>query len=161
MRKSFFGSLSGCQKKGTRKKKWTSCFVFFYVGERKRENMKTWKRTFQKKTRKVVFLGRCEQRRCFLQKWHFWKIGKHYLGSEGKKTRAFNAAFSLQLSVFGKWSFFCAHSKSPNSDYKNRGFSRHRGKAKMALSAAKVPFWEGASGKGPRKGLYYNTICDT
>ena len=29
--------------------------------------------------------------------------------------------------------------------YKNRGFSRHRGKPKMALLVAKVPFWEGAS----------------
>ena len=29
--------------------------------------------------------------------------------------------------------------------YKNRGFSRHNGKPKMALLVAKVPFWEGAS----------------
>ena len=41
----------------------------------------------------------------------FRKIGKHYLCSEGKR----RCAFSLQLPVFGKWYFFGAHSKSPNT----------------------------------------------
>ena len=38
--------------------------------------------------------------------------------------------------------------------YKNRGFSRHKGKPQMALLLANVPFWEGGS-----KGGF--TICDT
>ena len=41
----------------------------------------------------------------------FRKIGKHYLCSDGKK----KCAFSLQLSVLGKWYFFGGHSKSPNT----------------------------------------------
>ena len=70
----------------------------------------------------------------------FFKIGKHYLCSEGKQKRA----FSLQLSVFGKSSFFCAHSKSPNTT--KIGVSAGTwGKPKMALLVAKVPFWEGGS----------------
>ena len=46
---------------------------------------------------------------------------------------------------------FCGHSKWQNTIInKNRGFSRHRGKPKMALLVAKLPFWEGAP-----KGFYY------
>ena len=66
----------------------------------------------------------------------FRKTGKHYLCSEGQK----ECAFSLQLSVLGKWSFFWCPFKV-TKHYKNRGFSRHGGKPKMALLAAKVPFW--------------------
>ena len=63
------------------------------------------KEKIQKKNRKIVFLGGCEENCFFFVKMSFFrKIGKHYLCSEGKKKRA----FSLQLSVFGKWSFFVA-----------------------------------------------------
>ena len=43
---------------------------------------------------------------------------------------------------------------SEGKTIQNRGFSRHRGRYKMALLVAKVPFSEGAS-----KGTV--TICDT
>ena len=80
----------------------------------------------------------------------FRKIGKHYLCSEGK---AKNAPFSLQLSVFGKWSFFVPI-QSHQTLQKSGVSAGTRGKPKMALLVAKVPFWEGAS-----KGGF--TICDT
>ena len=78
----------------------------------------------------------------------FRKIGKHYLCSEGKK----RCAFSLQLSVFGKWYFFWCPFKV-TKHYKNRGFSGHRGKPKMALLIAKVPFWV-----FPRKGALLSVM---
>ena len=56
--------LAVCQgfKKGFRKKMCTFCF--FYVGERKRENMKNLER--KKKNRKIVFWGGgCEQKDIF------------------------------------------------------------------------------------------------
>ena len=60
-----------------------------------------------------------------------------------------NRAFSLQLAVFGKWSFFGALSVSPNT-------------TKIGASAGtgenpKWHFWSRKChfGKGPRKGLYY------
>ena len=112
--------------------------------KKKKKRWKNEKETFQKK-QKIVFLGGCEQKRCFflckngifLRNWQ-----KHYLCSEGNKKRA----FSLQRSVFGKWHFFVT-SNSPNTT-KIWGFSRHRGKPKMALFVSNVPFWERASKEG-------------
>ena len=54
-------------------------------------------------------------------------------------------AFSLQLSVLGKWSFFCA--RSVTKHYKNRGFHGHRGKLKWH-------FWF-------QSAILGFTICDT
>ena len=62
----------------------------------------------------------------------FLKIGKYYLCSEGEES-----AFSLQLSVLGKWHRFCNHTKSPNT-------------AKIAASAG--------TGQNPKGGF---TSCDT
>ena len=83
-----------------------------------------------KKAQKIVFLGVVVKKNgLFFVKLSFLrKIGKHYLGSDGKKTRM----------VLFLWPF------QVTKHFKNRGFSRHRGKPKMALLVAKVPFWEGA-----------------
>ena len=79
----------------------------------------------------------------------FRKVGKHYLCSEGQeKVRIFVATI-----CFGKMVLFWCPFKV-TKHYKNRGFSRHGGKPKMALLVAKVPFWV-----FPRKGAF--TICDT
>ena len=59
-----------------------------------------------------MFFGWLWRKMVFCVKLSFFrKIGKYYLCSEGTK----RCTFSLQLSVFGKWSFFGAHSKSPNT----------------------------------------------
>ena len=128
----------------------TFCFCLFYVGKIKRENMKKWKKKISKKNpRKIVFLGCCEEKCfCFVKLSFFRKIGKHYLCSEGQK----KCAFSLQLSVFGKCHFFLCPFKV-TKHYKNRGFSRHRGKPKMALLVAKVPFRV-----FPRKGVLLSVM---
>ena len=74
----------------------------------------------------------------------FRKIGKHCVQTVKNKR-----AFSLQLSVLGKWSFFCGHSKWQNT-------------IKIGVSAdtgenPKWHFWlqKCHFGKGPRKGFYY------
>ena len=105
------------------------------LDEAKEKRWKKGERNVQKQARKIVLLGGCEEKRCSLLKWHFRKIGKHYLCSEG--------------TSFWKMVLFWCPLKVTNH-YKNRGFSRHMGKPKMALLVAKVPFWE-----GPGKGLYY------
>ena len=60
--------------------------------------------------------------------------------------------FSLQLSVFGKWSFFRAHSKSPNTTI--IGVSAGTGEN------PKWHFWlhKGHFGKGPRQGVLLSVI---
>ena len=125
-------------KKGFSKK--NVHFLFLSIlcwKKKKRKHEKHGKIKFQKKPRKIVFLGGYEEKWCFFVKLSFFrKIGKHYLCLEGKK----RCAFSLQLSVFGKCHFFWCPFKV-TKHYKNRGFSRHRGKPKMALLVAKVPFW--------------------
>ena len=60
-------------------------------------------------------------------------------------------AFSSTLSVFGK-RHFCDHTKSPDTT-KYRGFSRHRGKPKMAFWFQKCHF-----GKGPPNELWLSGI---
>ena len=65
--------------------------------------------------------------------------------SEGKKkVRIFVATICFWKMVL----FWCPFKVTKH--YKNRGFSGHRGKPKMALLVAKVPFWV-----FPRKGVYY------
>ena len=100
----FFGQFVRVSKKGFRIKMCTFCFCLFYVGKVKGKYEKMEKEHFKKKTRKIVFLGGCEEKWSFCKIVIFRKIGKHYLCSEGRKKRA----FSLQLSVFGKWSLFVA-----------------------------------------------------
>ena len=149
----FLAVCQGVKKRVFEKKMCTFCFCLFYVGKRKRENMKKMeKENFKKKTRKIVFFGWLWRKMFFFVKLSFFrKIGKHYLCSEGKK----KCAFSLQLSVFGKCHFFWCPLKV-TKHYKNRGFSGHRGKPKMALLVAKVPFWV-----FPRKGVLLSVMPES
>ena len=69
-----------------------------------------------------------------VSKRHVLKTGKHCLCLEGKeKTQRFFASI-------------CFHKIT--KECKNRGFSRHRGKPKMAFLVSKMPFWKGASRGG-------------
>ena len=139
----FFCRLSRCQKRGFEKKKKVHFFCLFYVGLTKRENLKKGgKGNFQKKLKNSVSWVDVKKKGFFVKKAFFRKICKHDLCSEGTKN-----AFSLQLSVFEKWSFVWCPFKV-TKHYKNRGFSRHGGQPKMALLVAKVPFCEGASKGG-------------
>ena len=141
-----FGRLLGCQEKGFRTKK--SAFLFFHVGESKREKAKNIEKEHLKKRQKIVFLSGCEEKCFWVVKMVFFrKMGKHYLCSEGKKARIFVATICFWTMVL----FLCPFKVTKH--YRNRGFSRYRRKPKMALLVVKVPF-----GKGPRKGF---TICDT
>ena len=135
--KIFFGSLSGCQK-------WVfgkicALFVFvFFAGKSK--NMRKWKGKFQKRPRKIVFFWVVVKKNVFFCKMSFFrKIGKHYLCSDSKK----KAHFCCNYLFLGYGPFLRPFQVTKH--YKNRGFSRHRGKPKMALLVAEVPFWEGAS----------------
>ena len=137
-------------KKGFRKKNVHFLFLSFCMVEKEKEKTwKKWKNKISKKAQKIVFFG-CLWRKLvlFVKTSFFREIGKHYLCSEGQK----KCAFSLQLSVFGKrYIFWCPFKVTKH--YKNRGFSRHRGKPKMALLVAKVPFWV-----FPRKGVLLSVI---
>ena len=118
-------------------------FVFVFLCWRKggRKYEKRGGRRFRRGAGRVVFLGGCGRGGCFFAGWHFLK---------NRPARAIcvrkvkKSAYSLQLSVFGKWSFILCPFKV-TKHYNNRGLNRHRGKPKMALLVAKVPFWEGAS----------------
>ena len=57
--------------------------------------------TFQKKQKNSVFWVVVKKKVIFVKMAFIRKTGKHYLCSEGTKTRA----FSLQLSVFGNGPF--------------------------------------------------------
>ena len=116
----------------------TFCFCLCYVGERKRENMKNMeKRKVQKqKTEKLCFLGGCEQRRCFCRNGISFEKKANTLCVRKVKTHSIFVATICFISL-------CPFKVTKH--YKNRGFSRHRGKPKMAFLVAKVPFWEGAS----------------
>ena len=61
-------------------------------------------------------------------------------------------AFSLTLSVFGKWYFLWPYRITKH--YEHRGCSRHRENPKWYFWLQNLPFWE-----GPSKGVF--TICDT
>ena len=96
-----------------------------------------------------MFLGGCEQRICFLAEMAFLTNRQTPICVR----KVHNGAFLLQLSVFGKWSFFVPTSKSLNTT--KIGVSAGTGeKPKWHFWFANVPFWEGAS-----KGAF--TICDT
>ena len=79
----------------------------------------------------------------------FRKIGKHYLCSEGKKTRIFVDTICFS----GKCHFFFVTIQNRQNTTKNRGFSRHRGKPKMALLVTKCRLE-----KGPWKGVWLSVI---
>ena len=74
----------------------------------------------------------------------FWKIGKHHLCSEGKKTH-----FRCNYLLLENGPFLCPFKVTKHN--KNRGFSRHKGKT------PKWHFWlqKCHFGKGPWKQLYY------
>ena len=120
-------------KKGVSKRNVHFLFLSILCWKKKKRKHEKMEK-IKKKPRKIVFFGWLWRKVFFCKIVIFWKIGKHYLCSEGKK------AFSLQLSVFGKCHFFWCPFKV-TKHYKNRGFSRHGGKPKMALLVAKVPFW--------------------
>ena len=145
MRKYFFGSLSRCQKR-VFEKMCTFCFCLFYVGKRKRENMKKWKKKISKKTQKNSVFWVVVKKNVFFVKLSFFrKIGKHYLCSEGRKSAHFRCNYLFLENV----TFFWCPLKV-TKHYKNRDFSGHRGKPKMALLVAKVLFWFSIE-----KGFYY------
>ena len=137
--KIIFWQFIRVSKKGFRKKMCTFCFCLVYVGKSKKDNMKKDGKENFKKTENSVF-GWLWRKMFFFVKMSFSrKIGKHYLCSDDKKqTRIFVATICFWKMVPFFWPF------QVRKHYKNRGFSRHRGKHKMALSVAKVPFWEGA-----------------
>ena len=110
---------------------------------------KKWKRKISKKKQKNSVFGWLWRKCFFFVKMSFFrKICKHYLCSDGKKqTRIFVATICFGKVVFFFWPF------QVTKHYKNRGFSRHRGKPQIALLVAKVPFWEGAP-----KGLLLSVI---
>ena len=133
----FFCSLSGCQKKGFLKKMCTFCFCLFMLEKEKEKTWKKWKKKISKKKQKNCVLGVVVKKLIFFVRTSFFrKIGKHYLCSEGQqKVRIFVATICFWKMVL----FWCPFKVTKH--YKNRGFSRHRGKPKMALLVAKVPFW--------------------
>ena len=64
-----------------------------------------------------------------------------------EKTRILVATICFWKMVLFWWPF------QVTKHNKNRGFSRYRGKPKMALLVAKVPFWKGAP-----KGVFLSVI---
>ena len=118
--KIFFGNLSGCQKRVIEKKCALFVFVFFMLEKVKRKMWKNREKKFQTKNQKNCVFWVVVKKMVFFVKMSFLgKIGKHYLCSEGKK----RCAFSLQLSVFGKCSFFWCPFKV-TKHYKNRGLQK-------------------------------------
>ena len=91
-------------------------------------------------------------KRFFVKMASFRNIGKHYLCLEGKKTRTF-----VDTICFGKFHLFLWAYKI-TKHYKNWGFSRHRGKPKMALLVAKVTFWEWLLAN-MQKGFFWCFLC--
>ena len=156
--KIFFGQSVSASKRGLSKKVCTFVFVFLCWRKKKRENMKSMETKFSKKKKNSVFGWLWTRKMFFLQRWHFLRIGEHYLCLEAeKKPRIFVATICFWKMVLS-WCPF-----KVTKHYKNRGFSRHMGKPKMALLVAKVPFWEGAS-KGalpsviPKSGALLKTL---
>ena len=106
----------------------------------KRKDEKHEKGKFQKRNQRNSVYWVVVKKRFFVKMAFVRTIGKHYLCSEGKEKRIFIATI-----CFGKMVLLSLCPFKVTNHYKNRGFSRHRGKPKMALLVAKVPFWEGAS----------------
>ena len=107
------------------------------------------KEHFKKKTRKnSVFWVFVKKTGLFCKMSFFRKIGKHYLCSEGKK----GCAFSLQLSVFGKWySFWCPFKVTKH--YQKKGLQRTQGKTQNGTFGCKSAMLGFPSKRG-------FTICD-
>ena len=135
----FFGRLSRCQKRGFGKNRSAFCLSFLCWIKQKRKDEKMEKENF-KSAQQIVFFGGCEEKWSFLLKWHFLeKLANTICVRKVKEERIFVATICFWKMVL----FWCPYKVTKH--YKNRGFSRHRGKPKMALLVAKVPFWEGAS----------------
>ena len=97
-----------------------------------------------KKTQKNNVFGWLWRNMVFFVKMAFWgKWANTICVWKVQKRRIF-----VETICFGKMVLFWCPFKV-TKHYKNRGFSSHRGKPKMALLVANVPFWEGAW-----KGLY-------
>ena len=142
VRKYFLVVCQGV-KKGFSNKKCTFCFCLLCWRKRNRkyENMEN--ENFKKDQKNSIF-GWLGTKKMFLQNGIFWKIGKHYLCSEGKKPRIFVATICFWKMVL----FWCPFKVTKH--YKKRGFSRHGGKPKWHFWLQKCHFGEGAS-----KGVYY------
>ena len=146
MREYFLGRLSGCQKRVFKKKCTLFVFVCFMLEKEKEKNEKHGKRKCKKKKQtNSVFWVLVNTEDVFCRNGIFEKLANTICVRKVKKNRA----FSLQLSVFGKWSFFWCPFKV-TKHYNNRGFSRHRGNPKWHFWLQKCHL-----GKGPRKGVYY------
>ena len=115
--------------------------------------MKKWKRKISQKQTEKQCLGGCEQNKFFFAKAAaFEKWANTILCSEGKRAHIFvDTIWIWRMALFLQPHKITKH-------YKNWGFSRHKGKPKMALLVAKVPFWEGAS-KGGFYYLWYTKLC--
>ena len=132
-----------CEKKNCA----LSVFVFFMLEEAKEKTWKNLENKNVKKAQKNSVFGVVVKKWSFFGKMSFFrKIGQHYLCSEGHKK---SAHFRCNYLFWENGPFFVCPFKV-TKHYKNRGFSRHGGKPKMALLVAKVPFWV-----FPRKGVYY------
>ena len=135
--KLFFAGCRGA-KKGVLKKK---SFLYFLLDKAKEKWWKHGKGHSQKKKDNVF--GWLWRKKVFLLKWLYRKIGKHYLCSEGKKR-----AFSLQLSVFGKRSFFV--SIQSHQTLQNWGVSAGTGQTQNDTLGCKSAIL----GRGLEKGVY-------
>ena len=108
--------------------------VVFLIREKEKEQRKNkTKQKDIKKKQKIVFWGGWEQK-LFLLKWHL----KNTFFPKAKK------GIFIDTICFGRISLFLWPYKI-TKHYKNRGFSRHRGKTKMALLVWKRVLSEGAS----------------
>ena len=129
----------------------TFCFCLFYVGTSERDNMKQMEKDkFSKKKtqKKLCFLGGCEE------KWFFNVVFKKNRQTLFVFRRKKSAHFRCNYLFLGKMvTFFWWPFPSHQNTTKNRGFSGHKGKPKMALLVAKVPFWV-----FPRKGALLSVI---
>ena len=126
------------------KKMCTFCFCLFYVGERKRENMKNMEKENFKKSQKNSVLGVVvrKKERYFCGNGIFLNGQTLFVFRRCKNS----AHVPFNYLFWENGPFLCPFKVTKN--YKNRGFSRHGGKPKMARLVAKVPF-----------GVF--TICDT
>ena len=148
--------MQGCENnfravcQGVKKRDLKKCalFVFVFCWKKKKEkNMKQIeKENSHRLPEKLCFW--VVVKNSFFAKLSFLKNGQTLICVRKVKKRR---AFSLQLSVFGKWHFLYL---SQITKHYKKGFSRHRGKPKMALFVSKVSFWVFPSKAG-------FTICDT
>ena len=151
--KYFFGSLSGCQRRGFRKKCDFFVFVFFMLDEAKEKRWKNMdKENFKKKPRKTMFFGWLWRKKVFFVKMAILeKPAKTICAQKAQKTRIFVATICFWKMVL----FLCTFKITKH--YKNRGFGRHKGKPKMAQNGT-FGCKSAMLGRGLKGGF---TICDT